>query len=409
MSKANTDEVRTFPFTDPKLKSLTVGSGRTSYYDSKLTGLAIRVSHTGRKIFELYYRVKDQKGSRRIDLGPYPAITLADARELAKAKLLDAARGIDPAIERRATKEAPSFGELAEDFIELYAKKRKRTWKSDENILKKDVLPNWRRRKAVDIKRRDVIDLLDDIAGRAPIQANRTLAVIRKLFNWAISRDIVEANPCSQVQAPSKENERDRVLSEQEIKALWDACGKIGGPWGDAIKIMLVTAQRRGEVMTMRWQDVDLDGGWWTVPAAKAKNDLSHRVYLSDLAKSVLRARKGGTSQWVFESPRKQLDLATNALVARSISNPNSTTETIRKHMAEKLKVPKVDVKLHDLRRTAASNMTSMGFDRLRHVAKVLNHVEPGVTKVYDRHSYDAEKREVLEAWAAKLEKIIAS
>lgn len=387
--------------------------GRDVWHDTKVAGLGVRVSWTGRKVWQVIYRVAGDRTKRRLDIGTYPALTLADARDRARAIINEANAGNDPADKKRERKKAPTWEKLAEEYIELYAKKRKRTWKSDENILQKDIVPAWRNKKPQDIKRKHVIDLLDDIAARAPIQANRTLALLRKIYNWAISRDIVEVNPCLMVQAPSQENERDRVLAEKEVKAVWVSCDRVGRAWGDAIKLMLITAQRRGEVMAMRWGDVDLEAGWWTIPAEEAKNALAHRVPLTAPALAILKDRQelaGGSEKckgeaWVFESPKQREGRPT-----AHISNPNRTVNNIRDHVAEllKIKVDQVDFRLHDLRRTAASYMGSMGIARLV-ISKVLNHVETGITRVYDRHTYDAEKREALDAWAERLMSIVAS
>jgi len=153
---------------------------------------------------------------------------------------------------------------------------------------------------------------------------------------------------------------------------------------------MLVTAQRRGEVLSTRWQDVD--GSWWTIPAELAKNGLAHRVPLSRQALTILeRLRKRANGPWVFPSPTTD----------RPIENPQKAAERLR----ERSKV--ADLRLHDLRRTAASLMTGMGISRLT-VKKILNHAERDVTAVYDRHSYDPEKRTALEAWGRRLEAIVS-
>lgn len=382
----------TFAFTPPKVAALAVdkATGRLVFFDSKLTGLAIRVSHTGRKVWEVGFRIDGQ--FRRKDLGLFPAVTLADARQLAQEALLMAARGEDPRTERRERRAALTFAKLAEEYLEKHAKPNKRTWRSDHNILHKDAVPAWRHRKVTDLKRRDVIALLDDVAARAPIQANRTLACVRKVFNWAVSRDLMPSNPCAQVTAPSHENSRDRVLSDDELRAIWKALEGLPPAMADAIRLMLLTAQRKGEVMPMAWADVDLASGWWTVSSEDAKNALSHRVPLTAPVTAILERWTGKHPTWVLPSPKRQ---------AQPVSNPSNAMDKLRAEC-------KVDFRLHDLRRTAASRMASLGVSRLV-IGKVLNHLEPGVTKVYDRHSYDAEKRAALEAWSECLTGILAA
>jgi integrase len=283
--------------------------------------------------------------------------------------------------------------DLAEQYIARHAKPHKRSWRADERLLHKEVLPHWGRRKAYDIKRADVIALLDGIVERgAPVQANRVLALVRKMFNWAISRDQLEHNPCVQVKAPGREQQRDRVLTDEEIRLVWDACVHLTLVMGAYFKMLLFTAQRVSEMRLMHWDDVDLETGWWTIPADVAKNGLAHRVPLSAPAQDVLRALQEttGSISWVFPSPWRRgthfINIRKSAIRLRTFSE--------------------VDFVPHDLRRTVASRLTSLGFPRLT-VSKVLNHAEVGVTRVYDRHSYDAEKREALEAWGRKVMELV--
>jgi integrase len=146
-------------------------------------------------------------------------------------------------------------------------------------ILEKDLLPRFGMRRAIDVTRRDIIALLDDIVARgAPIQANRTLEIVRKLFNWAVGRDLIEANPCHRVPKPSSENRSDRVLSEEEIRAVWGALDAETPLTAAIFKLRLLTAQRGAEVLTMRWDRIVNE--WWTIPAESAKNGLTHRVPL---------------------------------------------------------------------------------------------------------------------------------
>jgi len=211
-----------------------------------------------------------------------------------------------------------------------------------------------------------------------------------RLYTRAIGKDLVETSPCVGLSKPSPETQRDRVLTEDEIRAVWRACDTEPGIIADAFRLMLVTGQRRGEVLSMRWQDVD--GLCWTIPAEQAKNGLAHRVPLSRQALAILeRLRKRAKGPWAFPSPTTD----------RPIENPQKAAERLR----ERSKAP--DLRLHDLRRTAASLMTGMGISRLT-VKKILNHAERDVTAVYDRHSYDPEKRTALEAWGRRLEAIVS-
>jgi integrase len=298
-------------------------------------------------------------------------------------------QGEDPATKKQHARHAPLFADIAELYLDKYAKVHKKSWRDDARLLTKEVLPAWGQRPAVAIARRDVIALLDAIDERgAPIQANRVLALVRKIFNWAIGRDLLEHNPCLQVKPPGKEHSRDRVLNEDEIRAVWEGFEQLTPVLKAYCKLRLLTAQRGAEVRTMRWDAIDLEAGWWTIPASITKNGLAHRVPLSTPAQDILRELSStrGQGPWVFPSSRR---------VSQPIVN-------VRQPVLHVVTVSSVPFVPHDLRRTAASHMTSMGFPRLV-VAKILNHVESSVTKVYDRHSYDAEKQQALEAWGRKV------
>jgi integrase len=370
-------------------------------------GFGIRVSPGGGKAWVWLYHC--DRRSRRMTLGNYPTMALADARiKLAEARKL-LAKGTDPGEsevrQRQAERIAETVEELAEAYLEKWARPRKRSAAEDERQLRKDVLPAWRRRKAKDITRRDVIALLDVIVDRgSPIAANRTLAVIRRMFAWALSRDIVPASPCVAVKAPAKENRRDRVLSADEIAALWRALDNPGLATALAIrlalKLQLVTAQCKGEVIAAEWSEFDLDERVWTIPAEKVKNGMPHRVPLSPLALTVLaniasERRQDERPRWLFPSPRTAGKPITGPAVDHAMRDNREMLGT-------------GDATPHDLRRTAASHMTSIGISRLT-VSKILNHAETGITSVYDRHSYDTEKRAALDAWGARLVEIIGA
>ncbi|MDP2179994.1 site-specific integrase [Methylicorpusculum sp.] len=364
--------------------------GQTDYFDERTTGLGLRISSAGRKSWFVMYRHAGRL--RRYTLGTFPALGLADAREKAKALLHEAALGNDPASEKQVKRGAVTFGQLAEQYIELHAKARKKSWKEDQRILDHDALPLWKNVKAHEIKRRDIIALLDKIVLRAPIQANRTLALVRKLFNWAISRDLLEINPCAQVQMPAKENKKDRVLSEDEIVKFWITLSSASMSELSrlCLQFQLVTAQRKGEIVIAEWCEFDLNNGWWTIPSEKVKNKLSHRVPLSPSALSLLEKIKliSGESRWLFPSAKGDKPI-----------RDTSIDHALHKNEAL-FQIPPFTP--HDLRRTAASHMTSLGVSRLT-VSKILNHSESGITAVYDRHSYDREKRAALMLWSDRL------
>ena len=303
-------------FTDKSIAALRAKVERYEVWEGG--GFGVRVSPRGAKAWIWVYHFVGRP--RRMTLGTYPALGLADARiKLADArKLLEC--GIDPGDRevqaRKAERAAETLAELAEAYLDKWARPRKRSAAEDERILHKDVIPAWGRLKANDIARKDVIALLDRIIDRgSPIAANRTLAVVRRMFGWALSRDIIPGNPCAAVNAPGKETRRDRVLSADEIAALWrsldDPATSISQPIRLALKLQLATAQRKGEVIDAEWGEFDITEGIWTIPGERAKNGMPHRVPLSPLALAVLNeiramAPDGRQLKWLFSSPRRR-------------------------------------------------------------------------------------------------------
>jgi len=406
-------------FTDKAVKALRPKVARYEVWEGG--GFGLRVTPRGVKTWVWVYRFKGR--TRRMTFDTYPAIGLADARIALTAaqKLLEG--GVDPGehgvAHKRAERLAETVTELADEYIDKWAKPRKRSAAEDKRVLYKDVLPKWGTRKAKEITRKDVIALLDKIVSRgAPIQANRTLAVIRKMYAWAISRDLVSINPCMAVAPPAGENRRDRVLTAEEIHALWSGLESPDLSMTPAIrlalKFQLVTAQRRGEVIEAEWCEFDTEGEKvWTIPGGRAKNGMAHRVPLSPLAISLLAEIKKATakkpkdgedpiqSRFLFPSPRGD-----KAITGRAVDHAMRLGRTASEEgVAPILTI--IDASPHDLRRTAASYMTSAGTSRLV-VSKILNHAEVGVTAVYDRHSYDKEKRGALEAWGRQLTDIVS-
>jgi len=360
--------------------------------DEGVVGLALRVPPSGKKTWSVRYRIG--RRMRRLTLGGYPLITLADARARAKAALKQATNGIDPAQKKQDARTADTFGDFAQTYIDTYAQQNKSVKEMDAG-LQKNVLPEWKHRLMTDITRRDVRELLAGIATRAPIVANRTRALLHKMFAVAIKNDVVESNPVTGTARPGIEHQRDRVLTHEEIRTFWTACEKLPSEMAAAWKLRLLTAQRAAEVRDMTWDELDLTDGWWTIPAARSKNGLSHRVPLAPSVVVMLTA----------------LRAAEDARLARQ-KTPTPSPFVLRlargkrqlRTSAETFGLP--DFRGHDLRRTAASLMAGSGVQRLV-ISKILNHVETGVTAVYDRHSYDAEKKVALDSWARTLTAII--
>jgi integrase len=383
----------TILLTDRFITSVKPKPARVEYVDAKVPGLALCVMPTGVKSWTIRYRHRGRL--RRLTLGSASIISLVKARERARDELHDASKGTDPATTKQLGRVAETMGDLADLYIEKWAKPRKKSWKADKNLLDHKILPTWRHRAIVDITRTDVRTLVEGVAeAGAPIVANRVAALCSKLFAFALDRDLVTVSPAVRIPRPGHEQQRDRVLTDDELRRLWRAFGTLDTPMAAFYKLRLLTAQRGGEVASMRWLDVDLDGGWWTIPATASKNKLAHRVPLNVSAIRLLALLLATAD-----------DEAEYVLGASHRAKGNGARG--KRQQAEAAATFGVsDFRGHDLRRTAASLMTAGGISRLT-VSKILNHVERGVTAVYDRHSYDAEKAAALAWWDAKLAAII--
>lgn len=387
-------------FTDRSVEALKPKGKRYFVWESNGKGLGIRVGEKSKSWIFFYWR----DGVKRLmTLGAYPRISLADAHIAhGKArKLLE--QGIDPANveqhEKLLAKREPTMEVLCQRYLEEYSKPNKRTWQEDERIITKDILPEWGSHKVSGIARKDIKELLAKIKveRNAPVAANRTLSLISKLFAFAVEEDIVAGSPCVGMKPPAIEKQRDRALSEKEIKTFWIGLDKARMfPLTKLVlQFMTITGQRKGEVIAAKWSEIDIDSGWWTIPSENSKNRLSHRVPLSSMALDILGELKAisGQSEWVFPSQTGK-----GHLTERSVNRALDRNAEI---------IGVDDFHPHDLRRSMASHLTGMGIQRLT-VSKLLNHMETGITAVYDRHGYDDEKRMALDAWGRKLEAIIS-
>lgn len=412
-------------FTDSMVKKLRTESQK--YIRSEGNGFTIRILPSGSKTWLYIYGIDGKR--REMNLGNYPDVTLETARHKFEDARRKVKNGIDPLKEKEEAAEkrrkAPTVSDLCTDYIERHAKRFKRSWAKDESILNRDVVPVWGKRKAADIAKRDVVLLLEGIVNRnAPAMANNCFQIIRKMFNWAIEKDILQHTPCAGVKLPSPKLARERVLTEEEIKTLWRALDLtdigLSAETRRALKLILVTAQRPGEVTAMH--SGEIDGRWWTIPSDKAKNGKAHRVYLTDTALDLMGSP--ASNGYIFPSPVRQSKkrpgeeitnpIACNALavaVRRALHSP--IKDEHGRVLFDKEGAPATKNCLgvdhftpHDLRRTAATCMAKAGeLDEV--IDAVLNHSKQGVIKVYNQYRYDREKQAALETWERKLTSIL--
>jgi integrase len=372
-------------------------SENRQYEVSEPGGLRIQVGKRT-KTFFYRYRSPITGKARRLTLGHYPALTLAKARTAVAEAQQKVQEGNDPQAERilslKKMKSDPTVGNLIEEYTASSEVKAKRSGDQAVAHLRRDVLAKWEDIRVTSITRRNVKMLIDEKALTAPIGAARLLGHIRQMFDFALNYDYIQANPAAGIKPPAQADERDRVLTREEIKVFWESIPSMKA--SEQVKLMLrftlVTAQRIGEVRQLKWSDIS--GDWWTVPKTVSKNKRTHRVFLSPMAKELLKEAKAadGKSKHVF--PGKGGQLMDKGTARRSLDRNRGKFEI--EHF-----------RIHDLRRTAATEITRLKFPRLI-VGKILNHYETGATKRYDRNKYDSEKRAALTAWGNRLSLIIA-
>jgi integrase len=390
---------RRMRFTDRGLKALKPPPRpkQVDYFDESLPGFGLRVSYNGRKSWVVLYRCNGVKG--RLTLGRFEVIPLAEAREKAREALRAAANGNDPGAEKHRNREAPTFQQLADRYIEEYAKPRKRTWQKDRRLLDKNLIPALGRQKAHTIARADLRAELNNIRNRpAPVEANRTFEVVRRLFNWAIEEEILSESPAAKLPKPAEEAPRERTLTADELQTLWRALDDAQPLVRGVFRLMMLSAQRRNEVSRMRWPDLDRREGWWNIPAELTKTKRPYRVPLTPAMLAIIDEveKLALDPEWVF--PR--------AGGGGPVPETNAT-RPFRKLIRE---AGIAHFMPHDLLHTVTSHMTSMGISQFD-VGKVRHHTSrdgKSMTSRYDHYAYDREKRRALDLWNARLLDIVA-
>ena len=376
--------------------------------DNALPGLYLVVQPSGTRSFALRYRHVGR--TRNMTLGRWPAFSLAEAREAARIAIRAIAEGRDPAGERRHAKSDASslFGQVARLFIERDQRPNNRTWKETARllglrveedhltVLKGGIVDQWSGRRLEDIRRRDVIAALDALSDR-PATKQNTYAALRRLFNWALARDLIATSPCTGVEAPALSPARDRVLTDDELRWFWQACDALGPPFAPLFRVLCLSGQRREEVGAMRWSE--LDGALWTIPAERVKNGREHSLVLPSPALALINSMPrvegcpfvfsttGETPVSGYSEAKRRLDEAMLKLARGEAGRDD-------------VQIP--PWRLHDLRRTTASGMARLGIN-LPTIEKVLNHVSGsfgGIVGVYQRHEFKAEKAAALERWS---------
>jgi integrase len=392
--------------------------GQVDYWDTIVRGLSVRVSSSGHRAYCLHYRFHGKK--RRLTLGEVGVLSLADAREHARTARQRLAAGVDPQAEKVAARtKSGTVTALAELFWNANAERLRPSTRSGwRRFIDAEIIPGLGDRDPATLTRGDVRLFVEHIANRpaskqtkrrraaAPITANRAYEVLRRIFSWAVGKELVATSPCFGLVTKdllARERPREHTYSNAELRSILAACP--GTEVEDLVPLLLHTATRSEETRAMRWAEVDFDRALWTIPAERAKSDRQHEVALSEGALKILRGLKeqqkvvsiaeASAAAFVFPAPTRDgfMDRPGKALVA--IGKAACLGGNLR---------------LHDVRRTVADRLKK-DLGVAPHVVEqdILGHAAPELAATYMPSGQLAAARAGLEAWAVELGRILAA
>lgn len=391
--------------TDLKIKKLRPSkTGRIEIPDGKFPGLSIRVSKTGVKTFTLRTRIQGEQ--IRLSLGHYPYISLAEARARAYQAVADAKSGKTKESRQSKAQQEFQFKNIVDDYLRRYCERymKERTFRETERVMNVEFVKIWKDRDLREIKKQDIVEAINKILERpqkdlkkriikseSPSAANHAFSTIRAFFNWCVGQGSLEHSPCVGLRSPAPKQKRDRVLDDRELALVWNTAKDMGYPYGDIIRLLIITVQRRSEVAGLRWDMLNLEERIWRVPADENKSGREYLVPLSDIALDIIEAIPRLDERLIFPAQRS------NGKVFADWSKS-------KKRIDELSGV--TDWTVHDLRRTGSTGLARMGV--APHVKeRVLNHLTGelgGVAGVYDIYSYLPEKKAALDLWACHIE-----
>ncbi len=360
--------------TDIAVRALKPAGKQVTYWDANLPAFGVRVGKNRKTFVVMIGRER-----KLICLSHYPETPLASARAEAKKLLAN--------YEAKGTTQ--TFYTALEQFLDTRLL-RASTARENKRLLERHFLPKFRNAALSDITTHEIHDILDGLPN-TPSEALHAYRVIRVFFAWAKARKYVTRSPCEGMTAPAKDVARDRVLSDDELKKVWDRAKEIGYPYGAIVQLLILTGQRTGEIAALRWDWID--GDTITIPAAVAKNGRESRIPYGLLTKSIL------------ESVPKFGPLL---FPARGHTDKPFQGFGVRKIALDKCGV--ANFTHHDLRRTYATNMAALGAP-IHVVEKLLNHTSGairGVAAIYNRHAYVGEMKIAVAAYEEKLQSLLA-
>lgn len=376
-------------FTDKWLKHLPPPrTGRLEFVDAICPGLQLRLSYKGTKTFSVVYRIHGRL--LRTGIGRYPLWSLADARRKAQEILRGADEGIDPRIEAKEDREAITYAEMVEAYTDLHLKPNVRSWRNISSHLRHARLNHFKTRKAASIEKREIVAVIDKIVTAGmPAAAINSLRYLKMVFNWAAGRDMVPLNPCNNIPPPARAVERDRILSNDEIVAVWNATYLLPSPFGEMFRMFMLTGQRRTEVSNMRWSHLGEDV--WTIPRELVKKDRAHAIPLTrEMIKTLPSKCFCVDNPYIFSTTGGKSPSSNYCKMKRKLDELSGTSGW----------------RIHDIRRTVRSKLAELRVPQ-EVARKITNHADGKIDRIYNRHEYLAEKREALEKWENHLMELL--
>lgn len=407
-----------------KLIERTVRAGAmATLWDSSLRGFAFRLSPNGKAVWLIKRRLGEGGRNAKQILfvfGEYPVMNLDAATTEAHKLIASIADGINPQNEKRKTRnqqhEAFANGKLKDVYTQWYEKHRGDDWKTPGSYwyevgrrFEVEVLPKLREQTLVsDISKSDITTLIDNKERLTKSGARQVFNAMRPFFKWCASRELIPVDPMNGLTPPEPQEARDRVLEPDEIAKLWEAASLILGPYGAFYKLLMLTLQRRNEVAGMQWRELNYNTREWIIPGSRTKNGKEHLVHLSPLAWQTIEevaARARRIEEGRFACPY----LFPSSTMQTYISGFSVAKETLDETVKEIFGASLEPWRLHDLRRTGATGLASLGVPP-HIVERVLNHISAkdvgGLTGVYQRFQYAEERKAALLRWSAYVESL---
>jgi integrase len=389
-------------------ETVPAAGARREWVDKKVQGLVLRASRVSDEILKVWMVRYRPKGAtqRRWAIGKYgaaPLLTLEAARQRVRKIVAAAKDGIDlpakeaedrrraaeQARERRRAAELPqTVADLLDLYVAQYCKANQRRWRLVERMFENHVKPTALGKKPLaEVRRADVVELLDDLQNKKgyAAQVNRVRSQILAAFNWAIEREKIDVNPASGIKKRKGiEKSRDRVLTDDELRAIWRAADGLLEPSRSLVRAWILTGQRRDEVRCMAWTEIDLTRAIWTLPAARNKGKRDHEIPLAPAMGALLNALpRRGKPVFTIDGGRPYAGQKRLKQILDRESGVSGWT-------------------FHDFRRTASTGMAALHVPQDT-IDRVLNHAKGTLAGTYNRYDYLDQKRKALDAWAERV------